>query len=90
MSAKFERIKEFLAESYPESLLFGKDFKTALVGWTHEGRAVYDRNKCIESLIADGLSHEEAEDHFCYNVERNLAYTGKHGPVILVLDLEDV
>jgi hypothetical protein len=30
---------------------------------------IYDRALCIESLIRGGLSREEAEEHFGFNVE---------------------
>ena len=40
--------------------------------------AVYDRDKCIQILVAQGMSDIDAEDHFSYNVEG--AYVGPGTP----------
>ena len=44
--------------------------------------AIYDRNKCIDILVnRDGMSEEEAEEYFQYNVEG--AWVGENTPMFL-------
>lgn len=69
---------------HPEAKLFeNPDYAEALVGWTNDGRAVYDREKCIEHLMKDGASWEEAEEFFSYNTEGSLVGNDPTLPVIL-------
>jgi hypothetical protein len=42
-------------------------------------RAVYDRERCIQLLVRDGMSREDAEEHFSFNTEG--AYVGPHTPL---------
>jgi hypothetical protein len=73
--------REQLAEDYPD-LLFCDGLDEALVGVCHrfgqEPVALYDRRKVIEILLADGLSEEEAEEHFGFNIIG--AFDGPHTP----------
>lgn len=59
------------------------DYAEALVGWTQDGRAVYDRKRCIEHLMKDGGTYEEAEEFFSYNTEGVLVGDDPTLPVIL-------
>lgn len=45
--------------------------------------AVYDRAKCIETLMK-GMSHDEAEEYFQFNVEG--AYVGKNTPAFICFE----
>jgi hypothetical protein len=40
--------------------------------------ALYDRDKCIESLVKEGMSYEEAEEYFSFNTEG--AWVGEMTP----------
>lgn len=76
---------EILKEENPEAILFD-GFEDALVGVARQqykpSLAVYDRGKCLEVLQArDGMSYEEAEEFFSFNVEG--AWVGEHTPLIL-------
>ena len=42
---------------------------------------IYDREKVIASLESDGLSHEEAEEHFGFNIIG--AWVGEDTPAFL-------
>ena len=69
---EFEQIREEL-ESANESALLADGFEDALVGVAErfgmEPVALYDRGKCIDILVRrDGMTSEDAEEHFCYNV----------------------
>jgi hypothetical protein len=67
-----------------ETVLLADGFEEALVGigrqFTKPPFAIYDRDKCIEILSRD-MSHEEAEEHFQFNVEG--AWVGDQTPVFL-------
>jgi len=65
------KTKEELAENYPD-LLFCDGFDDALIGVAHrfgmEPVALYDRGKIITSLMNDGMTWEEAEEYFSFNI----------------------
>ena len=54
----------------------------ALIGYAEregETLAVYSVDKCIEVLMSDGLTYDEAIDHFSFNVEGS--WLGRKTPV---------
>ena len=59
------------------------DFCSAFIGVSDEGRAVYDYNKMVESLMEDGMDEEQAIDWISYNTVRSLPYQGPRAPIIL-------
>jgi hypothetical protein len=67
----FQEIRDELASINEEAAL-PDGFEEALIGIGHrfgmDPVAVYDRDKCIELLISEGLTREDAEEHFSYNV----------------------
>jgi len=74
-----------LAEENPEAL-FADGFEDALVGvcrrFGQPTLAAYDRVKCIAILMRrDGMSEEEAEEFFDFNVIG--AWAGESTPVFL-------
>ena len=77
---KFDELKE----QNPEALT-ADGFDEAYLGYTTGqfspgATAVYSRPKCIEVLMTrDGMTHEEAEEFFSFNVEG--AYVGKFTPL---------
>ena len=69
-----------------ENVLLADGFEDALLGIGRKlvGKpiAVYDRTKCIEILVErDGMSFEEAEEYFSFNVEG--AYVGDQTPMFV-------
>ena len=65
-------------------LLFADGFNDCIIGvhrrtFDHAACVVYDRDAMIQQLIGDGLTFEEAEEHFDFNVAG--AYMGKHTPI---------
>lgn len=84
-------IKETLEELNPEALMYD-GFDAALVGiiarCSTEPLALYDRTKCIQILVDEGASHEEAEDYFCYNVEG--CWAGPNTPFIASFNLDPI
>ena len=80
--------REKLAEQYPDAdLLFADGLDHALIGvclrFGQEPIALYDRRKVIEGYLAEGLTHEEAEDHFAFTVIG--AWGGDATPAFAVL-----
>jgi hypothetical protein len=77
-------IREILAESN-EGMLFADGFDEALVGIVERGNglpvALYDTFKCIEVLMDEGMTEEDAWDHFCYNVLGS--YVGEYTPAFM-------
>ncbi len=63
-----------------ERLLKAEGFDDAVIGVdTNSSRLIYSISKCIEILIADGMSEEEAQEHFSYNVSGS--YVGENTPI---------
>jgi hypothetical protein len=42
---------------------------------------VYDREKIIDKLVADGMDHDDAWEHFYFNIAGS--YVGKRTPMFL-------
>ena len=59
------------------------EFDEAIIGYTEDGRIVYDGDgDVIISLLAEESNYEDALDYYGYNVLRTLPYMGEHKPVI--------
>jgi len=77
-------IKEYLIENNDE-LMFADGFEEAIIG-TVSGACrpavvCYDYGKCIEILTRAGMSEEDAEEYFSFNVTG--AYVGELTPLFL-------
>ena len=74
----FEEKRDLLSE-IDERILLADGFEDALIGFVeifNRTVALYDRRKCLEILInRDGMSEDEAEEYFTYNVTG--AYAGE-------------
>lgn len=73
-------------EGEDNEILLADGFEDAYMGlarqFTKTPLAIYDRNKCIDILVnRDGMSEEEAEEYFQYNVEG--AWVGENTPMFL-------
>lgn len=73
-----------LAEANPDALT-ADGFEDAIIGVTinphHPMVVVYDFQKCVEILIAQGLSEEDAVEYLEFNTLG--AYVGKNGPLYM-------
>lgn len=78
-----EEIENILGED--ETIQLADGFEDAFIGIARQfGKpfAIYDRQKCIDILInRDGLSYEDAEEYFQFNVEG--AWVGENTPAFL-------
>ena len=72
-------------EEYPDmEILLADGFDEAFIGIGQQFSkfmAVYDKSKSIEILTDQGMSDEEAIEHFDYNVTG--AYMGDNTPVFI-------
>ncbi len=65
-------------------------FDTALIGVSHDDRAVYDYDLMVEWLTTEeGFTEQEAVEWIDYNTIRALPYMGNDGPVVLRRFLEE-
>lgn len=68
-----------------EEALFADGLDDALVGFTRNAcepcRAIYDVESCIDILMADGMTYEEAEEYLEFNTLG--AYVGPNGPLFI-------
>lgn len=86
------KAEEKLLENGYEGVKYLTDFSydTALIGVTHDDRAVYDYDLMVEWLMEDqGFTEEEAVDWIDFNTIRALPYMGTDGPIVLHRFLEE-
>lgn len=68
-----------------EEVLYADGFEKAFIGigvQFNKSLAIYDYSKCIEVLIDDGMSYEEAVEWMDYNVLGS--YVGENTPVFIM------
>lgn len=86
MIAIRNELMDELADENPEALL-ADGLSAAFIGYTqnhhHPVVAVYDLQKCVEILMADGMSAEEADEYLSFNTLG--AYVGENGPLFVRL-----
>lgn len=77
-------LREAIAEWDEEILLFD-GFDDAVIGVYQRCSqplvVAYDYHKCIQVLVADGLSEDEAEEHMSFNVEGG--WIGDRTPAVI-------
>lgn len=84
---KSEEIKQIILSEYldyADDILLADGFDEAFIGIVkgagHEPKACYDQDKCIKILMEEGLSEEDAVDHFDYIIG---SYVGSFSPMFL-------
>lgn len=77
-----EKLQDYESESGP-ILADGFDDAFVGMGWQcgNEPCIVYDRSKCIEILVDQGMEYDDAVEYFEFNVAG--AYVGKQTPIFL-------
>lgn len=79
LDAGYEDVKYLVNFSYDD----------ALIGVSHDGRAIYDYDKMIETLMKkEGWTYEDSADWVNYNTIRALPYMGSDSPIVMY-KLED-
>jgi hypothetical protein len=79
-------IRETIVENFnDEELLFADGFDDCIIGvasrFGQENHVAYDMGKCIEKLMADGMTNEEAVEYFEYNIIGS--YVGEKTPTFI-------
>ena len=74
-------ILETILENNPDDTFLKADgLDEAVIGWEeNSGRLIYSVTKCIECLMEQGMTDEEATEYFYYNVAG--AYMGEQTPI---------
>ena len=74
LDAGYEGVKILVTYSYDD----------ALIGVSHDGRAIYDYDEMVEYLMRnENWSYDEAADWVHYNTIRSLPYMGEGAPIIM-------
>lgn len=73
LTAETQRVLDEVKESFMEDdeALLADGLEEALIGWVERFNVrvpLYDRAKVIALLVAQGLSEEDAEEHFGFNI----------------------
>ena len=81
MEQDLNTMLDLILEKYPdEQFLKADGFDEAILGVEEKGmKLIYSVKSCIDILIREGLSDEDAIDHFYFNVHG--AYVGEKTPI---------
>lgn len=72
--------KKLLDSNGDIAFLLADGFDDAIIGYCGLSyRVIYSVRKCIDILIDEGMSEEDALEHFSYNVEGG--YVGEQTPI---------
>jgi hypothetical protein len=73
--------KELIVERFPdESFMIADGFDDAIIGICEvTNRVIYSKQRIIEILIEEGMEHEDALDHFGFNISGS--YVGEMTPI---------
>lgn len=81
---RIDNVFDDLSEVNPEALL-ADGLEDAYLGYVinthHKSVAVYDAVKCVEILMRDGMTEEEAWEYLDFNTF--CAYVGENGPLFI-------
>lgn len=79
--------RDLLAEAgYEDVTAFrNPDYEEAIIGVSHDNRAVYSYSKMVDCLKSDGMELDEAMEFIEYNTIRSLPCT--EGSPVVVYDL---
>lgn len=82
MSTAGERLTD---AGYEDVIVFeNESYDDALVGVSHDGRAIYSFDKMVEWLCKkDGIDEEEAIEWIEYNTIRAIPYAGEKAPIVM-------
>ena len=74
-----------MEDGYEDVVIFENyGYDDALVGVTHDNRAVYDFDKMVKWLMEnEGFTCEDAIEWIEYNTIRALPYAGAGSPIVL-------
>lgn len=78
---RLEELKEAILEHNPEAQL-ADGLDDAIMGYDTKGRVIYSIGNILDIFVErDGMSYEDASEHFYFNVE--CAYVGEYTPIYM-------
>lgn len=78
--------EKLLENGYQGVIIFsGDSYDDALIGVSHDGRAIYDYDLMIQWLMKqdDELTREDAIEWIEYNTIRSIPYAGEGAPIVM-------
>ncbi len=76
-----ELVEEFVIEAGHEDVLLADNLDGAFIGLTPDGIAVYGRQRCVECMMEEGMSEDDAIEYLEYNTYS--AYVGEKTPLFI-------
>lgn len=73
---------EYVAEAYPDAILLD-GLNGGIVGIDVDGHIVYSYDKCVECMVKQGMTDEEAMEWIDYNTIRAIPYMGENKPIMM-------
>ncbi len=58
-------------------------YNDAAVGYSDDGRVIYDYNLLVDCLMKEGMSDIDAIEWVEYNIIRGIPYYGEKAPIIM-------
>ena len=81
MSA-IDKLADYEYEDVP--CFVNPDYEDAIIGFSHDGRIIYDFDKMVEYLMnTEGWSDIDAIEWIEFNVIRSIPYMGSDAPIIM-------
>ena len=75
-----DMLEQIIENFSDEEILKADGFDDAVIGIDENStRLIYSKKKCIEILMSEDMSEEDALEHFSYNVSG--AYVGEQTPI---------
>jgi hypothetical protein len=75
-------VHKTIADKMKDEILKADGFDDCIIGQDHRtGRLIYSVDKIIEQLVSEGLSYEDAVEHFGFNI--GCAYVGEDTPIFM-------
>ena len=69
MKTARERLDDALDEYPDQTFIVADDLDDAVIGLdVQSSRVIYSVRKCLEILVASGMTAEDAEEHFDFNI----------------------
>lgn len=74
-----------MCEDRDVELLLADGLDEAFIGYTDDDvpRAIYDKVACVQCMVAEGMSEEEAIEHLEFNTF--YAYVGEQTPLFVTI-----
>jgi hypothetical protein len=79
---KIEEFLEYVAETYPNAIILD-GLNDGIVGIDIDGHVVYSYDKCVDCMIKQGMTDEDAMEWVDYNTIRAIPYMGENRPIMM-------